>query len=217
MRVFVGWDSREDIAYQVCAHSIKSRQPGAIVTPLKQHKLREAGLYRREVDPLSSTEFTFTRFLVPHMMDYKGWAVFCDCDFIFVEDIQKLFNQANDEFAVMVVQHDYQPTEALKMDGKAQIPYPRKNWSSMILWNCGHPSNAGLTPDIVNTESGAFLHRFSWLKNHEIGALSVEWNWLVNWYHEPKDGKPKAIHYTEGGPLRNGTTRQTQAVFQSFP
>jgi len=200
MKIFVGWDSREDIAYQVCAHSIKSRQHLATVVPLKQHELREQKIYDRPVDPLSSTEFTFTRFLVPYLMNYKGWAVFVDCDFIFLEDIQHLFNQANDEFAVMVVQHNYTPTETVKMDGKQQSQYPRKNWSSMILWNCGHPSNAGLTPDIVNTESGAFLHRFQWLKDEEIGALSVEWNWLVNWYKEPDDGKPKAIHYTEGGP-----------------
>ena len=200
MKIFVGWDSREDIAYQVCAHSIKSRQPSATVVPLKQHELREQGLYDRPIDPLSSTEFTFTRFLVPHLMGYKGWAVFVDCDFVFLEDVQHLFNQANDEFAVMVVQHDYTPTETVKMDGKQQTQYPRKNWSSMILWNCGHPSNAGLTPDIVNTESGAFLHRFQWLRDEEIGALSVEWNWLVNWYKEPEHGNPKAIHYTEGGP-----------------
>lgn len=200
MKIFVGWDSREDIAYQVCAHSIKSRQENAEVVPLKQQELIDQGIYKRRTDPLSSTEFTFTRFLVPHLMGYKGWAVFVDCDFIFVEDIRHLFNQANDEFAVMVVQHNYTPSETVKMDGKQQTQYPRKNWSSMVLWNCGHPSNAGLTPDIVNTESGAFLHRFQWLKDEEIGALSVEWNWLVNWYKEPDDGKPKAIHYTEGGP-----------------
>ena len=201
MKVFIGWDSREDIAYQVCKSSITTRNENVEVIPLKTEELRKADIYTRDVDPLSSTEFTFTRFLVPHLMNYNGWAVFCDCDFVFVEDIEKLFNLAhNQDYAVMVVQHDYQPTNSIKMDGKTQHVYPRKNWSSLILFNCGHPSNALLTPDVVNKASGAYLHRFQWLKDEEIGYLSPEWNWLVGWYKEPDHGKPKAIHYTEGGP-----------------
>ena len=201
MKVFVGWDSREDIAYQVCKHSIITRNDGVDVIPLKQEELRAQGYYTRDHDELSSTEFTFTRFLVPHLMNYQGWAVFVDCDFIFTDDIAKLFKQAEQtDFAVMVVQHNYQPTNSIKMDGKAQHQYPRKNWSSMILWNCGHPSNQFMTPEIVNNATGAFLHRFNWLKDEEIGSLSPEWNWLVDWYQEPQDGVPKAIHYTNGGP-----------------
>ena len=201
MKVFVGWDSREDIAYQVCKHSIITRNDDVDVIPLKQEELRAQGHYTRDHDELSSTEFTFTRFLVPHLMNYQGWAVFVDCDFIFTDDIAKLFKQAEQtDFAVMVVQHNYQPTNSIKMDGKAQHQYPRKNWSSMILWNCGHPSNQFMTPEIVNNATGAFLHRFNWLKDEEIGSLSPEWNWLVDWYQEPQDGVPKAIHYTNGGP-----------------
>ncbi len=200
MKVFVGYDSREDIAYQVCKHSIVVRQPDADVVPLKLKELRGQNLYWRPEDSLGSTEFTFSRFLVPHLMGYKGWAVFVDCDFIWEADIKELFDLVDDKYAVMVVKHDYQPTNHIKMDGKSQHLYPRKNWSSMILWNCGHPSNAGLTPEIVNGSTGAFLHRFQWLKDEEIGEVHHEWNWLVGWYQEPKDGKPKAIHYTEGGP-----------------
>jgi lipopolysaccharide biosynthesis glycosyltransferase len=201
MKIYVGWDSREDIAYQVCKHSILSRNENAEVFPLKQEELKEAGVYTRDADPLSSTEFTFTRFLVPQLTNYTGWALFVDCDFVFVEDVEKLFNLTlNQDYAVMVVQHDYQPKNTTKMDGKTQHVYPRKNWSSLILFNCGHPSNAALTPDLVNRATGAFLHRFQWLKDEEIGALSPEWNWLVGWYKEPDNGKPKAIHYTEGGP-----------------
>ena len=201
MKIYVGWDSREDIAYQVCRNSILRRNENVEVIPLKQDELRKSEIYTREVDPLSSTEFTFTRFLVPHLMNYQGWAVFVDCDFVFIEDIQKLFNMThNQDYAVMVVQHEYNPTNTVKMDGKTQHVYPRKNWSSMILFNCDHPSNKILTPDVVNKASGAYLHRFQWLKDEEIGALSQEWNWLVGWYKEPDHGKPKAIHYTEGGP-----------------
>lgn len=200
MKIFIGYDSREDIAYQVCRHSILSRNPSAEVIPLKRQDLIEEGLYTREVDPLSSTEFTFTRFMVPHLMDYEGWALFCDCDFLFKIDVEEIFNCADNQYAVMVVKHDYTPTEGIKMDGQKQLPYPRKNWSSLVLWNCGHPSNAKLTLNKVNNKTGAFLHRFQWLEDHEIGELSPVYNWLVNWYKEPEDGKPKVIHYTEGGP-----------------
>jgi lipopolysaccharide biosynthesis glycosyltransferase len=168
--------------------------------PLKQSKLRNTGIYTREVDTLSSTEFTFTRFLVPYLAGYQGWAVFVDCDFVFVDDVKKLFDQADDRYAVMVVKHDYTPKEGIKMDGCKQLPYPRKNWSSMILWNCGHASNQQVTPDLVNSQTGQYLHRFQWLNDAEIGNLDPEWNWLAGWYREPQDGTPKAIHYTEGGP-----------------
>lgn len=200
MKVFVGYDVREDIAYQVCEYSIKKHNPSIEVIPLKQKELRDAGLYTRPIDPLSSTEFTFTRFLVPYLTDYKGWAVFIDCDFVFTDDVKKLFDEADNNYAVMVVKHDYTPKENLKMDGCKQLPYPRKNWSSTILWNCAHPSNKFVTPEIVNSQTGQFLHRFQWLQNSEIGELKPEWNWLAGWYNEPQHGQPKAIHYTEGGP-----------------
>lgn len=200
MKVFVGYDNREDIAFRVCKHSIKRFQPEAEVVALRQKELRKNNDYWRPEDKLASTEFTFTRFLVPHLMNYQGWAVFVDCDFVWEADIAELFKLADPKYAVMVVQHDYNPTNSVKMDGKSQHQYPRKNWSSMILWNCGHPSNQTLTKEVVNSETGAFLHRFQWLKDEEIGSLSHEWNWLVNWYKEPEQGKPKAIHYTEGGP-----------------
>lgn len=201
-KVFIGWDPREDIAYQVSEHSIITRSPNADVCPLVQADLRTVGLYTRQVDPLSSTEFTFTRFLIPAIMNYKGWAMFTDCDIIFLEDIQNLFDLADDQYAIMCVKHNYEVKETVKMDNKVQTIYPRKNWSSVMLINCGHPSNTKLTPDLVNTETGKFLHRFGWLEDHEIGEFSHEWNWLAGTgvYEEPRDGKPKAIHHTLGGP-----------------
>ena len=202
MKIFIGYDTREDIAYQVCKHSIVTKQPDADVRPLKQQELRDAGWYTRPVDKLASTEFTFTRFLVPELADFKGWAVFMDCDMILTTDIKELFDQADDKFAVMCVKHDYTPQEGIKMDGQRQTIYPRKNWSSVVLWNCGHPSNKKLTKEMVNDLdlTGAYFHRFSWLNDDEIGEIKTEQNWLVGWHQEPRDGKPKAIHYTEGGP-----------------
>lgn len=204
-KVYIGWDSREVIAADVCEMSIyeNASRPVAI-SMIKQFQLREAGIYNRDVDAQSSTEFTFTRFLVPHLNHYQGWAVFCDCDFLWTGDIQELLAKADDRYAVMVVKHDYRPTNTVKMDGKQQEYYPRKNWSSMILWNCGHPANRALTPEVVNSQTGAYLHRFQWLDDSLIGEIEPTWNWLVNWYHEPWDGKPKAIHYTEGGPWFSG-------------
>ena len=201
-KVFVGYDPREDIAYQVCKHSIERRNKEVLVRPLVQKELREAGWYTRPVDPLSSTEFTFTRFLIPELCDYKGWALFMDCDMILLTDIQELFDQADEKYAVMCVHHDYTPREGLKMDGQKQSIYPRKNWSSVMLFNCGHRSNKQINSSVVNDTNitGKYLHRFSWLKDSEIGELSHEWNWLTDWYKEPEDGKPKLLHYTEGGP-----------------
>lgn len=200
--IYVGWDSREDIAYQVCEHSILNRSKSTEVIPLKQKHLRDSGIYTRDVDKLASTEFTFTRFLIPFLNNYEGWAIFCDCDMVFLVDADEIFKQADPKYAVMCAQHDYAPPEGEKMDGQLQLQYPRKNWSSMVLFNCGHPSNKKLTKELVNDPktTGKFLHRFSWLQDDEIGQLSHEYNWLVGWYKEPKDGTPKVLHYTEGGP-----------------
>ncbi len=202
MKVFVGYDTREDIAYQVCKHSLEARNKDVEVRPLKQNELRDQGWYTRPIDKLASTEFTFTRFLVPELSNFDGWALFCDSDIIFIEDIKELFDQADDKYAVMCAQHDYTPKEGIKMDGQTQTVYPRKNWSSVVLFNCGHPSNRKLDLNLVNNPliTGAYLHRFSWLDDSEIGQISHEWNWLTDWYEEGKDGTPKALHYTEGGP-----------------
>ena len=204
MKVYVGWDSREDIAYQVCQHSIKRKDPDAEVIPLKQNDMRQDGIYTRAVDKLASTEFTFSRFFVPYLNDYKGWAVFCDCDFVWRVPTTELEQYCDDSKAVVCVQHDYKPKESRKMDGQVQTVYPRKNWSSMVLWNCGHPKNKILTPELLNSESPKFLHRFSWLDDEDIGSLPHVYNWLVGWYKEPQDGIPKILHYTEGGPWFDG-------------
>jgi lipopolysaccharide biosynthesis glycosyltransferase len=197
MNVFVGYDSREDIAYRVCKYSILKHNSLVNVIPIIQKELRSEGLYYREIDALSSTEFSLTRFLVPHLSNYMGWSLFCDCDFVWLEDIQNLFDLCDNKFAVMVVKHNYKPKSLLKMDGKVQTIYPRKNWSSMILWNCEHPSNKKLTIQTINTCDPSYLHQFKWLKDDEIGEVPIEWNWLVGWN---TGSIPKSIHYTEGGP-----------------
>jgi len=201
-KIYVGWDSREDIAYQVCRHSIvrNATQPVEVIA-LRQQALRDAGLYSREADPLASTEFTYTRFLVPHLAGFEGWAVFCDCDFLWLGDVQALMDLVDDRYAVMCVHHDHRPPETTKMDGCVQTVYPRKNWSSMVLYNCAHPKNRILTPELVSSETGAFLHRFQWLDDDEVGEVPETWNWLDGWNQPPADGQPPyVVHYTRGGP-----------------
>ena len=199
--IFVGWDSREDVAYRVCRHSILARASVPVrVTPIKREELRERGLYTRERDPLASTEFTYSRFLVPHLAGYDGWALFCDCDFLWLADIKRLIDLIDDRYAVMCVHHDHRPPESWKMDGRQQTLYPRKNWSSMVLYNCGHAANAALTPELVNRETDSFLHRFQWLDDGLIGAVPETWNWLEGWCSKPGDGPPDVVHFTRGGP-----------------
>jgi len=200
-RIFIGWDSREAVAYDVARHSLIQRASIPVeVTPIKLDDLRARGLYWRDQDPLASTEFTYTRFLTPALAGFEGWALFCDSDFLWLGDIAGLVEYTKTPKAVFCVQHDYTPKETVKMDGAVQTAYPRKNWSSLMLFNCDHPSVKQLTPEVVNRESGAYLHRMQWATDDEIGALPVEWNWLEGWNEKPAIGTPKGVHFTRGGP-----------------
>ena len=205
MKVFIGWDSREDIAYQVCKASILRHTSIPVdIQPIVQSELRQRGVYTRESDPFSSTEFSFTRFLTPYLTGYTGWAVFMDCDFLFRGDIAGLMDYADGAKACLTVQHDYRPSETVKMDNKAQHQYPRKNWSSFMFINCAHPQVKTLTPEVVNRESGMFLHRFQWLTDDVIGSLPIAWNYLEGWYTRNHCPNPIAVHYTRGGPWFSG-------------
>ena len=203
LTVYIGWDSREPIAADVCRHSILEHASIPVnIVMLKQDELRERGLYWRDVDKLASTEFTFTRFLVPELNGFEETAIFMDSDMILTTDIAELIADVDPKRAVSCVQHDYTPPEGVKMDGQQQLAYPRKNWSSMVVWNCAHPANKQVNKELINDPeiTGAYLHRFSWLKDHYIGLLGPQWNWLVGWYVEGRDGSPCLLHYTEGGP-----------------
>ena len=201
-RIYIGWDSREPEAYDVAKFSLERRAsiPVAVI-PLKVDELRARGLYGRDKDPLASTEFTYTRFLTPAVAGYSGWALFCDSDFLWLGDVAGLLDYTHTPSkAVFCVQHDYQPKDTVKMDGAVQTIYPRKNWSSLMLFNCEHPSVRRLTPDVVSRETGAYLHRMQWVADDEVGALPVEWNWLEGWNKKPEQGTPNAVHFTRGGP-----------------
>ena len=200
-RVFIGWDRREPEAYDVARFSLERRASIPVaVTPIILDDLRARGLYWRDVDPLASTEFTYSRFLTPALAGFEGWALFCDSDFLWLSDIAGLIQFTRQAKAVFCVQHDYTPKETTKMDGAVQTTYPRKNWSSLMLFNCEHPSVRKLTPEVVNGESGAYLHRMQWAADDEIGALPLTWNWLEGWNEKPSEGTPNAVHFTRGGP-----------------
>jgi lipopolysaccharide biosynthesis glycosyltransferase len=200
-KIFIGYDSREDIAWQVCRHSLlRFAEKDIAVIPLRQTVLRELGLYTRPYDAGSSTEFSLTRFLTPYLAAQKGWVIFSDCDFLYTRDVGQVLEGLDSTKALYCVQHDYTPAHSVKMDGKQQTIYPRKNWSSFMIFNCDHPDVRALTPDVVNSATPAFLHRFEWVQDDSsIGALPLEWNFLEGEY--PKLAEtPAAIHYTNGGP-----------------
>lgn len=200
-KIFVGYDSREDIAWQVCRHSIERHSSDQIaVYPLRQPTLRDLGLYTRPIDINASTEFSLTRFLTPYISAHGGWTLFVDCDFVFTRALDTLFDSLSADKAVYVVKHEYRPANITKMDGKAQTIYPRKNWSSFMVFNGSHPAVRALTPDVVNSASPAYLHRFEWVGSDDaIGELPLEWNFLEGEYPKPHL-IPAAIHFTNGGP-----------------
>lgn len=211
LNVYIGWDSREVQAFHVLVHSLMrhTAEPVAIY-PLYRPALIASGLYWREPDVLASTEFSLTRFLVPFLSNYEGRSLFLDCDMLCQGDIAEVFAHAEmDPFkACFVVQHDYVPKTATKMDGQVQSVYPRKNWSSVMLFQ--NSLCHRLTPEYVNTASPAELHRFHWLHDRHLGALPVEWNHLVGEY-EPNPNA-KLLHYTLGGPWFPGYDHGPEAA-----
>src|SRR3990167_6432074 len=212
MRVFIGWDARERLGWHVCAASLQAASSRAVsVAPVSRPDLERLGLYQRPwhrsergvlVDDVSdapmATDFSLARFWVPRLAGPFGWALFCDCDFLFRADVCELFALSDRRYAVMVGKHDHQPAEKLKMDGQVQTQYPRKNWSSLMLWNLEHPGTQRLSDFQQNSATVLELHRFCWLDDAEIGALPESWNWLDG--HSSPDIDPNAVHFTRGTP-----------------
>jgi len=239
--IYIGYDKKEDRAYRVLCDSILSNTSAPVnIVPLVQSSLRYMGLYRRNwehdtenniVDTIDkkpfSTEFSFTRFLVPFLNMYQGYALYMDCDMLVRADITEVFksvNHTNPNTALWCVHHHYTPTQELKMDDIVQTQYSRKNWSSFMLWNCSHPAHKNLTVDDINTKPGLWLHNFRWLAdlpisyregpspiyatsasatkisyhNELIGKIHEEWNWLDG--HSPELLIAKNVHFTTGGP-----------------
>lgn len=196
--VYIGYDQREHLAAEVCRFSILKRSK---IAPSRVKFLRSSDIYefKRGREPHQSTDFTYTRFLVPYLCGYQGTSIFCDCDFLFLDDIFDLAQSVNPTSAVSVVKHPpYKPHTQQKMDGVAQHVMPRKNWASLMVFNNSNKYVRTLTPDYVNTVTpGRKLHTFDWVPDHQIGSLSLDWNVLDSYYELDN---PRAIHYTDGGP-----------------
>lgn len=198
LRLFIGFDPREAVAYHVFCQSVIEKAS----IPVAFYPLHRGMLGQFDGQRDGSNAFTFSRYLVPHLCDYRGWALYADGDMVCERDIAELwalregFNKG-----VSVVQHEYRTTDPLKYRGtpmeSANSDYPRKNWSSLILWNCDHFSNHVLTPDFVRKATPTFLHRFQWLQDDQIGSLPTDWNHLVGEYPH---GPAGIYHHTLGVP-----------------
>jgi hypothetical protein len=196
IRVFIGYDSAEEVAFSVLSYSIHARASKPVaVAPVKLSQL--SGVFARERNNLQSTEFSFSRFLVPWMAGFEGWALFMDCDMLMREDIARLWEMRDERFAVQVVKHRHVPKEDTKFLGQTQTKYEKKNWSSVMLMNCAKCRK--LTPEYVNSASGLELHQFKWLGNDDlIGEIPRRWNHLVG--YDAPDRDAALVHFTIGGP-----------------
>lgn len=196
LRIFIGYDPREALAYHVCVNSLirYSSSPLAI-TPLALDHLKPV---YEEGHADGSNAFIYSRFLVPYLSGFSGMALYLDGDMIVRGDVTELFNLSEVGKDVYVVKHDYKTRHAAKYFGSKNEDYPRKNWSSVILWNCSNFPNRVLRPEFVASKDGSYLHRFSWLMDERIGTLPIEWNWLVGEYE--LNDKAKLYHYTIGVP-----------------
>jgi lipopolysaccharide biosynthesis glycosyltransferase len=213
IRLVIGFDQREAVAYHTFCQSILEKVSVPVsFTPLALSSLK--GFSETHTD--GSNSFIYSRFLTPWLMEFDGWAIFADGDMICQKDIAKLWALRDDSKAVQVVQHNYKTKAQEKYLGNKNENYPRKNWSSLIIWNCNHPKHKILTPDFVMKQTGAFLHRFTWLDDIDIGSLPIEWNWLTTEYDDNFDAS--LLHYTLGTPCfkdyanaeMSGVWRQTQ-------
>ena len=208
LNIFVGFDQKEAIAYHTFVQSmIESSSIPLSITPLAENNLD----HYSEKHTDGTNKFTYSRFLVPYLMDFKGWAIFADGDMVCLNDLKELKHFFNPNIAVSVVKHNYKTKHKVKYFGQKNEDYPRKNWSSVIIWNCGHPKNKILTPEFISQKEGSFLHRFSWLKNIEIGELPKTWNWLAIEYKEKKN--LNLIHYTLGTPCFKEYSKKSLSDF----
>ena len=194
INVFIGFDEGEKVSYHILSESIRRQSSVPVsITPLCLSNIPE---FKRELQPNQSTEFAFSRFLVPYLSDYKGWSLFLDSDMMFRDDIKNLWDMIDKDKSIMCCKHDYVPKQNVKFRGAKNEPFPKKNWSSFMLMN--NQRCKMLTKEYVETASGLELHQFKWTHEENVGELPLEWNWLVGEYDYNKNAKN--VHWTLGGP-----------------
>lgn len=201
LRIAIGFDKKEVQSAHVLAHSIRSRSsiPVSFIF-LDRENLR--GIYDRPRGEFESTDFSISRFIVPYLCNYEGWAVFMDSDMLCLGDVVELARYmtlaSRWDQAVQVVKHDYTPRETVKFLNQAQTKYERKNWSSMMIFN--NPMCRGLTREFVNTQPGLWLHGFGWIEDDKIGSIPKAWNYLVGEDNQCDPNEARLVHFTNGGP-----------------
>ncbi len=211
LNIFIGFDQKEAIAYHTFVQSlIENSTIPLSITPLAENNLS----HYTEKHTDGTNKFTYSRFLVPYLMNFKGWAIFADGDMVCLSDIKILKSYFDPNKAVTLVKHDYKTKHKTKYFGQKNEDYPRKNWSSVIIWNCEHPKNKILTPKFIGQKEGSFLHRFNWLKDEEIGELPKSWNWLAMEYEEKRD--LDLIHYTLGTPCFKEYSNKSLSQYWKF-
>ena len=207
INIFIGYDEGEKIAYSVLSESIRQHSSEPVsITPLDLSTTRN--IFTRKKQSNQSTDFAFSRFMVPYLCRYQGWAIFMDCDMLLRTDINKIWMMKDDNYAVMCCKHDYVPNQNAKFRGAKNEPFPKKNWSSFMMMN--NEKCRALSLPYVNEASGLDLHQFKWLESEDlIGSLPLSWNWLVSEY----DYNPKAdnVHFTLGGPYFKGYEKSDYA------
>ena len=194
INVFIGFDEGEKVSYHILSESIRRQSSVPVsITPLCLSNIPE---FKRELQPNQSTEFAFSRFLVPYLSDYKGWSLFLDSDMMFRDDIKNLWDMIDKDKSIMCCKHDYVPKQNVKFRGAKNEPFPKKNWSSFMLMN-NHRCKM-LSKEYVETATGLELHQFKCTHEENVGELPLEWNWLVGEYDYNKNAKN--VHWTLGGP-----------------
>lgn len=218
MRIYIGYDEREKVAWEVAAKSF--RRFGHTVIPIYEERLRLCGILTRPLDRRDgklfdlnsnapqSTEFAISRFAVP-MLAHAGWAMFADSDVVAMRDPEELMPYVDPAMAVSVVKHQQRHSAETKMRGQVQTVYPRKNWSSIAVYNCDHPANQRINLHTLNQWPGRYLHAFGWLADSEIGELPSEANWLVGEQEKPE--RPIIAHFTMGTPDMPGKENSPHA------
>ena len=194
INVFIGFDEGEKVSYHILSESIRRQSSVPVsITPLCLSNLQE---FKRKLQPNQSTEFAFSRFLVPYLSEYKGWSLFLDCDMMFRDNIKNLWDMIDENKSIMCCKHDYIPKQNVKFRGAKNEPFPKKNWSSFMLMN-NHRCKM-LSKEYVETATGLELHQFKWTHEENVGELPLEWNWLVGEYDYNKNAKN--VHWPLGGP-----------------
>ena len=202
VKLFIGHDTKQSSICDTCRLSVEDNS-NIEIDVIHLSAMQSKGLFWRE-QAVGSTEFAFTRFLAPFLKGFYGYAIFCDSDFIWNSDPLELLDIVDSKNAVSVVKHNITKDQIkpVKMDGQKQSWYPKKNWSSLMVFNCDHPFTKRLTPTTVSESPAGYLHEFDWCEENAIGSIPHTYNYLVGYYNDLTE--PKAIHYTDGGPWHPG-------------